>query len=82
MYSALEQCVHCSQLEEHEGLRKFYGDGIAESLRHIVGVQFRNQATVGGSIYGRYGFLCADCITGTGTFVELYNGGLFDFLSL
>ena len=44
------------QLEEHEGLRKFYGDGIAESLRHIVGVQFRNQATVGGSIYGRYGF--------------------------
>ena len=24
------------QLEEHEGLRKFYGDGIAESLRHIV----------------------------------------------
>lgn len=35
-----------SQLEEHEGLRKFYGDGIAESLRHIVGVQFRNQATL------------------------------------
>lgn len=64
------------QLEEHEGLRKFYGDGIAESLRHIVGVQFRNQATVGGSIYGRYGF--SDVLTALlalDTFVELYNGG-------
>lgn len=73
------------QLEEHEGLRKFYGDGIAESLRHIVGVQFRNQATVGGSIYGRYGF--SDVLTALlalDTFVELYNGGtvrLSDFVN-
>ena len=68
--------VTLRQLEEHEGLRKFYGDGIAESLRHIVGVQFRNQATVGGSIYGRYGF--SDVLTALlalDTFVELYNGG-------
>lgn len=27
-----------------------------ESLRHIVGVQFRNLATVGGSLWGRFGF--------------------------
>ena len=27
-----------------------------KSLRHIVGVQFRNCATIGGSIWGRYGF--------------------------
>ena len=40
------------QLELHEGLREAYGDSIAESVRHIVGVQFRNQATVGGSLYG------------------------------
>ena len=27
-----------------------------EALRHIVGVQFRNLATVGGTAAGRYGF--------------------------
>ena len=44
------------QLEVHESFNE-YTDGCAkEALRHIVGVQFRNLATVGGSIYGRYGF--------------------------
>ena len=39
------------QLEVHEGFNE-YTDGCAkEALRHIVGVQFRNLATVGGSIY-------------------------------
>ena len=64
------------QLEQCEELREAYGDGIAEAVRHIVGVQFRNQATVGGSIYGRYGF--SDVLTALlalDTFVELYNGG-------
>ena len=42
------------QIEESEALKSLYGDGIAEAVRHIVGVQFRNQATVGGSIYGRF----------------------------
>ncbi len=48
-----------------------------EALRHIVGVQFRNTATVGGSIAGRFGFsdvltilLSMDC------HVRLYRGGL------
>lgn len=27
-----------------------------EALRHIVGVQFRNLATIGGSLCGRFGF--------------------------
>ena len=44
------------QIEQCEALKELYGDGIAESVRHIVGVQFRNQATIGGSIYGRFGF--------------------------
>ena len=34
------------QIEQCEALREMYGDGIAEAVRHIVGVQFRNQATV------------------------------------
>lgn len=64
------------QIEECEALKEMYGDGIAEAVRHIVGVQFRNQATVGGSIYGRYGF--SDVLTAflaLDTFVELYDGG-------
>lgn len=64
------------QLEQCEGLKELYGDGIAESVRHIVGVQFRNQATVGGSVFGRFGF--SDVLTALlalDTFVELYNGG-------
>ena len=64
------------QIEECEALKELYGDGIAESVRHIVGVQFRNQATVGGSIHGRFGF--SDVLTAflaLDTFVELYNGG-------
>ncbi len=65
------------QLEQCERLREEYGDGIAEAVRHIVGVQFRNQATVGGSIYGRFGF--SDVLTALlalDTFVELYDGGI------
>lgn len=64
------------QLELHEGLKNLYGDSIAESVRHIVGVQFRNQATVGGSVYGRFGFSdVLTCLLALDTFVELYNGG-------
>ena len=48
-----------------------------ESLRHIVGVQFRNSATVGGSIFGRFGF--SDVLTmflALDSYVELYKGGI------
>ena len=47
-----------------------------EMVRHIVGVQFRNGATVGGSLYGRYGF--SDVLTALlvlDTEVELYKAG-------
>ena len=45
-------------------------------MRHIVGVQFRNMATVGGSVFGRYGF--SDVLTflmAAGAEVELYKRG-------
>ena len=53
-----------------------HSGAMRESLRHIVGVQFRNCATVGGSIYGRYGF--SDVLTmflAMDTWVELYEAG-------
>ena len=63
-------------LETNEALNTYTGGAMKESLRHIVGVQFRNCATVGGSIYGRFGF--SDVLTmflGMDSYVELFHGG-------
>ena len=65
------------QLEVHPGLLAYTCGAIRESLRHIVGVQFRNLATVGGSIFGRFGF--SDVLTmflAMDSYVELYQGGV------
>ena len=48
--------VTLRQLEEHAGLAAYTHGAVKEALRHIVGVQLRNLATVGGSIYSRFGF--------------------------
>ena len=48
-------------------------------MKHIVGVQFRNVATVGGSIWGRYGF--SDVMTifrAMGAKVQLHHTGILD----
>ena len=63
-------------LETHKELNAYTNSAIRESVRHIVGVQFRNCATVGGSIFGRFGF--SDVLTmflALDAWVELYNGG-------
>lgn len=43
-------------IEMHEGLNKEFQNLFKEAVRHIVGVQFRNCATVGGSIFPKLGF--------------------------
>ena len=43
-------------LETNAALNAYTAGAVREAVRHIVGVQFRNCATVGGSIYGRFGF--------------------------
>ena len=55
-YYSIGAMVTLRQLEQHEGLNTLTGGVIRNSVEHIVGVQFRNCATVGGSIYGRFGF--------------------------
>ncbi|MEE1036872.1 MAG: FAD binding domain-containing protein, partial [Oscillospiraceae bacterium] len=50
---------------------------VRNALKDIVGVQFRNMATVGGSIWGRFGF--SDVLTvflALDSYVELYKGGI------
>ena len=69
--------VTLRDLELDPGLHAYTDGAVRESVRHIVGVQFRNLATVGGSIYGRYGF--SDVLTmflAMDSYVELYKGGV------
>ena len=64
-------------LETNEALNTYTHGAMKESLCHIVGVQFRNCATVGGSIWGRFGF--SDVLTvflAMDSYVELYKGGI------
>ena len=68
---------HPAPAGDPPGLEAFTHGAVREALRHIVGVQLRNLATVGGSIYSRFGFsdvltlfLAMDCS------VELYKGGI------
>ncbi len=43
-------------IEKSYALMQEYGECFKDALENIVGVQFRNSATIGGSIYGRFGF--------------------------
>lgn len=65
------------QLELHEGLEKYSNGAVRACVKDIVGVQFRNLATVGGSIFGRFGFSdVLTCFLAMDTYVELYKGGI------
>ena len=65
------------QLERHAELNALVNNVFEFAVHDIVGVQLRNLATVGGSIYSRFGFsdvltlfMAMDCS------VELYKGGI------
>ena len=69
--------VTLRQIELHQGLNDWFQGMLRDSVKDIVGVQFRNLATVGGSIFGRFGF--SDVLTAflaLDTKVELYRGGI------
>ena len=85
VFHQLREDILSGHYKEHEELREMAiseemgvsRTPVREALRHIVGVQLRNLATVGGSIYSRFGFsdvltlfLAMDCS------VELYKGGI------
>lgn len=69
--------VTLRELEMHEGLNRYTKGAMRNAVKDIVGVQFRNMATVGGSVWGRFGF--SDVLTfflAADTYVELYKGGI------
>ena len=48
--------VTLRDIEVHPALNNEFDGVFKDTVKHIVGVQFRNLATVGGSIYSRFGF--------------------------
>ncbi|GAB6153896.1 FAD binding domain-containing protein [Desulfosporosinus burensis] len=73
------------ELETHPLLKEHSNGVLPQSVRNIIGVQFRNGVTVGASVYSKYGF--SDLITALLTLdteVELFKAGrmpLADFLA-
>lgn len=43
-------------IETDQIINKHFGDLIPKSLENLIGIQFRNNATIGGAIFGRLGF--------------------------
>ncbi len=48
--------VSLRDIETHAGLNNMTCNAFNDALKHLVGVQFRNLATIGGSIFARFGF--------------------------
>ncbi|KDR95741.1 CO or xanthine dehydrogenase, FAD-binding subunit [Peptoclostridium litorale DSM 5388] len=64
------------QIETSEELKGSFGSFFEDSVKNIVGVQLRNIATIGATVFSRYGF--SDPITALLALdaqVELHNGG-------
>lgn len=59
--AALGAMVTLRQLETNFMLEKCFDGLFRKCTQHIVGVQFRNCATLGGSVYSRFGF--SDIVT-------------------
>lgn len=72
------------QVETSSLLAEHFGPALRNAVSHIVGVQFRNAATMGGSVFSRFSF--SDVITALlvlDTRVHLFRAGelpLADFL--
>ena len=69
--------VTLRELEMNASLNEYTNNSIKNAVKDIIGVQFRNLATIGGSIWGRFGF--SDVLTvflALDSYVELYKGGI------
>ena len=65
------------QIETSSVLNTYFDGIVAGSVKNIVGVQFRNCATLGGSVYSRFGF--SDLLTALlalDSYVHMHGGGI------
>ncbi len=44
------------EIETSELLKEYYGEYFKDALKHIIGVQLRSIATIGGTVYSKFGF--------------------------
>lgn len=68
--------VSLHQLECCSAFESYTNGASVRAVEHIIGVQFRNMATIGGSLFGRYGF--SDLLTlflALDSSVVLYKAG-------
>lgn len=73
--------VTLGQLERHERFSAATCGVFAEAVRDVVGTQFRNLATVGGSVYARMGFSDVVCaLLALDTEVELEGAGVMPII--
>ncbi len=73
--------VTLGQLERHERFAASTCGIFTEAVRDIVGTQFRNLATVGGSVYARMGFSDIVCaLLALDTEVELEGAGVMPII--
>jgi CO/xanthine dehydrogenase FAD-binding subunit len=67
-------------------LHQWFGPLFSDAFKGIVGVQFRNLATLGGSVYSRFGFSdVITALTALDTQIHLYQAGtvsLSEFLNM
>lgn len=63
-------------LETDENLNEFFGDFFRESVKNVLGVQFRNNVTVGATVFSKYGFSdLIPALLALETSVVLHKGG-------
>lgn len=64
-------------LETNTLLKKYFGEIFYTALKDIIGVQFRTNATVGATVFSKYGFSdLIPVLLALNSKVRLYNGGI------
>lgn len=69
--------VTLREIETSQVLAQHFDGILPKCVAHIVGVQFRNSATIGGSVFGKFGFSnVSTALLALETEVVLYHGGV------
>lgn len=64
------------QMESSPILKKYHDGLLLDSIKDVVGTAFKNMATIGGTVFGRYGFSeSLTALLALGARVFLYKGG-------
>lgn len=84
-YIEIGASVTFRELETNSLINSYFNGILRESVRNIIGVQFRNVVTAGAAVFSKYGFSDLNtALLALDTDVELYRGGrmpLQEFLS-